>query len=193
MPEGFSDEQRYDEDDDAEYAEDALRDGAEDEAYERAACCSGGPSPVVSRAGGDVLGGGSGYAAYFAEVLAEEDAADGADEETEEGSDAEEEGAGQSADEATYSAAGSAPLARPKSAGPVSRTEEVNDKGEEGEEAQKNYERDADHLEARDVGVDQRCGKDKGHARQAGEHGAQEPEKHHEERDPEYRLAEVRH
>ncbi len=127
------------------------------------------------------------------EVLAEEDAADGADEETEEGPDAEEEGAGQSADEATYCAAGGAPLARPKSAGPVGRTEEVDDEGEEGEEAQENYYRDADHLEARDVGVDQRCGKDQGHARQAGEYGAQEPEEHDDERDPEDRLAEVRH
>ena len=110
------------------------------------------------------------------EVLANEDADDGAGEETEQRPDAEEQGTGQGADEATYGAASSAPLARPKSAGPVSGAKEVDDEGEEGEEAQEDYDGDADHLEARDVGVDQRGGEDQGHARQAREYGAQKPE-----------------
>jgi hypothetical protein len=88
------------------------------------------------------------------EILAEEDAADGAGEEAEESPDAEEQGAGQSAGEATYAAASRAPVARPEPTSSIGRAEEVGDEGNEGEEAKEDDDQRADHLEARNVGVD---------------------------------------
>jgi hypothetical protein len=112
-----------------------------------------------------VFSGGRGPSPAPPEILAEEDAADGAGEEAEEGPDAEEQCAGQSADEASYGAAGRAPLARPEPASPVGRAKEVSDEGNEGEEAQEDDDQRADHLEARNVGVDEGGGEYQGHAR----------------------------
>src|SRR5918994_1842737 len=185
-------EQRDHEDDHTQETQAPLHDGGGHVADQDPAGRAGRPLPVSAPAprrphpGLFAVPGGFSFPAP--EVLAEEDAPDGAEQEPEEGPYPKKRAPDRGADDPADGAAGGAPVARAEPARPVGGGHEVEDKGDGGVETRKGDREGADVIEVRRERVDEPGDEDQGHAGEARQDAPGESRQHDDERNPEYRF-----